>query len=296
MLYGANVDQERTIGTLRIGELARRTGVTPELLRAWEQRYGLLQPSRSSGGFRLYSEEDERRVRATTTLIGQGLSAAEAARRALAGGPGVAGDAEQPLVGRLAAELGSALDGFDTERAHAAFDQLLAGVSVETLLRDVVLPYLHELGDRWERGEISIAQEHFASNLLRGRLMGLARDWASSTGPTIVLACPPGEEHDLGLIMFGISVARRGRRVVFLGADTPFETIAEAVAATAPSAVILSVSRPDMLRDRRDDLAQLAANTPLFVCGPGAAPDAVTAAGAEVLAGDPVTAAGALVR
>src|SRR5512141_2839464 len=133
MLYSSTVSQSSETGTLRIGELARRTGVTPELLRAWEQRYGLLQPSRSSGGFRLYSEEDERRVRATTALIGQGLSAAEAARRALTDGPGTGGREDQPLVSRLVVELAGGLDGFDTERAHAAFDQLLAAVSVETL-------------------------------------------------------------------------------------------------------------------------------------------------------------------
>jgi methanogenic corrinoid protein MtbC1 len=284
------------VGTLRIGELARRTGVTPELLRAWEQRYGLLQPARSSGGFRLYSEEDERRVRTTTALIAQGLSAAEAAGRALAQGSGEAGGADQPLVALLAAELGSALDGFDAGRAHAAFDRLLASVTVETLFRGVVIPYLHELGDRWERGEVSIAQEHFASNLIRGRLMGLARDWGSTTGPTVVLACPPGEEHDLGLIMFGISLGRRGRRVVFLGADTPLDTVREAVAAMSPSAVVLAVTRPDAVRDAGAALTELVADVPLLICGPGAEPDVVAAIGAEVLSGDPVTAAETLTR
>ena len=290
------MSQMHPVGTLRIGELARRTGVTRELLRAWEQRYGLLKPSRSSGGFRLYSEDDERRVRTTTALIQQGLSAAEAARRALAEGSAAAASPDQPIVTRLGEELATALDGFDAERAHAVFDQLVGGVSVESVLHDVVLPYLRELGDRWERGEISIAQEHFASNLIRGRLMGLARDRTGGSGPTIVLACPPGEEHDLGLIVFGISIARRGRRVVFLGADTPLETVRETVAATSASAVVLAVTRPEVLHAMREDLRALAAATPLLVCGAGAEPDAVAAVGAEVLRGDPVTAAGSLTR
>jgi DNA-binding transcriptional MerR regulator/methylmalonyl-CoA mutase cobalamin-binding subunit len=290
------MSQTDPVGTLRIGELARRTGVTPELLRAWEQRYGLLRPSRSRGGFRLYSEDDERRVRTTTALIQQGLSAAEAARRALEEGSAAAASPDQPMVTRLGEELATALDGFDAERAHAVFDQLVAGVSVESVLHDVVLPYLRELGDRWERGEISIAQEHFASNLIRGRLMGLARDRTGGSGPTIVLACPPGEEHDLGLIVFGISIARRGRRVVFLGADTPLETVRETVAATSASAVVLAVTRPETLHAMREDLRELAAATALLVCGAGAEPDAVAAVGAEVLRGDPVTAAGALTR
>ena len=83
MLYGSEVvDGE---GYLRIGELARRTGTSPELLRAWEQRYGLLEPSRSSGGFRLYSDEDESRVLTVKRLIADGLSASEAARATLGG-------------------------------------------------------------------------------------------------------------------------------------------------------------------------------------------------------------------
>jgi DNA-binding transcriptional MerR regulator/methylmalonyl-CoA mutase cobalamin-binding subunit len=281
---------EDTVGTLRIGELSRRTGVTPELLRAWEQRYDLLHPSRSSGGFRLYSAEDERRVRATTALIAQGLSAAEAARRALQGEPPAA-DGDGPLVAQLAEDLRSALDEFDGDRAHAAFDRLLSSLSVETLLREVVLPYLHELGDRWERGEVTVAQEHFASNLLRGRLLGLARDWASGSGPAVVLACPPGEEHDLGLIIFGIAAARRGRRVVFLGADTPVDTIRDTVAATAPLAVVVSVTKPGTLAEQRAALTRLATDTTLLLGGAGAAPEEVSAIGAEPLRGDPVTAA-----
>jgi len=279
------------LGTLRIGELARRTGVSPELLRAWEQRYGLLRPSRSQGGFRLYSEADERRVRATTVLIGQGLSAAEAAGRALREDVEPAAGVDGPIVGDLAAELAQAFDRYETERAHAVFDQLLSTVSVETLLLDVVVPYLHTLGERWEDGTISVAQEHFASNLLRGRLMGLARDWALGSGPALVLACPPGEEHDLGLIMFGIAVSRRGRRVVFLGADTPLDTVRETAVAIKPAAVVLAVSRPEPLRDQREALRALASDVSLLVCGEGAVPEDVEAAGAEVLAGDPVAAA-----
>lgn len=283
-----------TLGTLRIGELARRTGVSPELLRAWEQRYGLLRPSRSSGGFRLYSALDERHVRATTALIAEGLSAAEAARRALADDDAPAADIARPLVADLAAQLRAALDAFATERAHAVFDQLLASVSVETLVREVVLPYLGELGDRWERGEASIAQEHFASNLLRGRLMGLAREWASGPGPALVLACPEGEEHDLGLIMCGIALAARGRKVVFLGANTPVATLRETVAATRPEAVVLAVTTPGPLRAHRDELRALVDETVVLIGGSGATEHAVATIGARAVRGDPIDVARAI--
>ena len=83
-----------------------------------------------------------------------------------------------------------------TERSTGS----IAAVSVETVMREVLLPYLLESSEnRWASGDMSVAQEHFASALLRGRLLGLARGWGTGSGPTLVLACPPGEQHDLGL-------------------------------------------------------------------------------------------------
>lgn len=183
--------------------------MSPELLRAWEQRYGLLEPTRSPDGFRLYSPTDEERVRRTAALIADGLSAAEPARLA-ATTPDVTAPAAQPVVDDLAAGLRKALDNFDTAAGHAALDRLFGTVSVEFAITDVLIPYLHELGERWANGSVSVAQEHFASNLIRGRVLGLARDWGSGGSSTAVLACPPGEAHDLGLIFFGILIARRG--------------------------------------------------------------------------------------
>ena len=114
-------------------------------------------------------------------------------------------------------QLRGALDGFDEARAHAALDRLLSTFTLETVLRDAVLPYLRELGERWERGEASIAQEHFASVLLRGRLLGLARGWGSGGSRLALLACLPGEQHDLGLICFGLALRGQGWRIIFLG-------------------------------------------------------------------------------
>src|SRR4051812_33239194 len=148
---------------LRIGELSRRLGVSEHLLRAWERRYGVLRPVRSAGGFRLYSEADLQRIRRMQAFLSDGLSAAEAARAA------VNEERSQPpaLVGPasgLAAEaatLARALDGYDEPAAQAVLDRLFGTLTVETVLRDVVLPYLHELGERWESGAASVAQEHF---------------------------------------------------------------------------------------------------------------------------------------
>jgi DNA-binding transcriptional MerR regulator len=281
-------------GSVRIGELARRTGVSPELLRAWEQRYGLLHPSRTAGGFRLYSEGDAARVLWMRELMSQGLAAAEAARRVLA-------DASEPtapveaapgesLLEDLSRRLGAALDRFDGAVAHGILDELLAAVSVETAIREVILPYLATLGDRWARGEASVAQEHFASNLIRGRLLGLARGWGAGPGPDVVLACPPGEEHDLGLIAFGILIARRGWRVTYLGADTPFETLEDAVASVRPAVVVLAVSDPERLRPHAATVRRVAASVPVAIGGVVDDLDAA-ALGARLLDTDVATAA-----
>ena len=190
------------------------------LLRAWERRYGLLRPTRSAGGLRLYSAADVERVRLMNQHLAEGLAAAEAAALAQsADDEHGASAALSPAAMRD--ELAEALDRFDEPRAQAIVDRLLAAATVDTLLSDVVLPYLRELGERWERGEASIAQEHFASAVLRGRLLGLARGWGLGVGPLAVLACLPGEQHDLGLIAFALVLRARGWRIVYLGAGRP---------------------------------------------------------------------------
>ena len=127
---------------LRIGALSKRVGVSPELLRAWESRYGLLNPVRTDGGFRLYSAADEERVRSMRRHVDAGVPAAEAARLAL----GHSSSAEDPAIAanqtRLAEELRDALDRLDEAKAHAVLDRLLAAFTIETVLRDVVLVYL----------------------------------------------------------------------------------------------------------------------------------------------------------
>lgn len=278
-------------GYLRIGELARRTGTSPELLRAWEQRYGLLRPSRSAGGFRLYSDDDKARILRTKQLIASGLSAAEAARQAVTGGTVTEG---APVLEGLGDELRDALDRFDEDGANRALDRLIAAVSVEAVMREVLLPYLRILGDRWARGDVSVAQEHFASALLRGRLLGLARGWGTGSGPTLVLACPPGEQHDLGLIMFGIAASRRGRRITYLGQDTPFSTIEATIDAVGPELVVLAVAEGTSLGQHARAIRALVKRVPVAVGGAGSTGDEARRLGVRFLEGDPVEAAGAL--
>lgn len=276
------MNSQPTSAYLRIGELARRTGVRPELLRAWERRYGLLQPSRSSGGFRLYTEDDERRILRMNELLAGGLSAAEAAQRALAE-PALPEPSRGTSLESEAADLVHALVAYDATLAHEILDAALARFGTDTVLAEVVLPTLHGIGERWISGDITIAQEHFASNLLRGRLMGLARGWGRGEGPIALLACPPGEPHDLPLIVFGISLRSSGWRVVFLGADTPIAAIDRAVDALQPRLVVLNATLPEPVRSVETDVARLAARTSVAIGGSAADQMVANRTGAELL-------------
>jgi DNA-binding transcriptional MerR regulator len=294
-MYSVPVDSPSDRPLLRIGELSRRLGVSDHALRAWESRYGLLQPVRSPGGFRLYSEADESRIRRMQAYLADGLSAAEAARAALDGGaspppgqpagpPSAAPAGSEPL-----AALRQALDAFDEPAAQAVLDRLVADLSLPAVLRDIVLPYLADLGERWRRGTASIAQEHFASNLLRGRLAGLARGWGSGHGPQALLACPPGELHDLALMIFGIVLNRNGWRIDYLGTSTPVEELARAADRSRPDLIVLAATVPENLEPLRDELASLARRVPLALAGAGATPQVASAAGARLMTRDPVT-------
>ena len=282
---------------LRIGELSRRLGVSDHVLRAWESRYSLLQPVRSAGGFRLYSEADALRVRRMQAHLASGLSAAEAARAVLGEDSVTSADLGRatgprraPLAaGELSGDLRQALDAFDEPTAQAILDRLVSDLSLTAVLRDVVMPYLAELGERWERGTASIAQEHFASIVIRGRLAGLAWGWGNGHGPRAVLACPPGELHDLALMVFGIVLNRNGWRIAYLGMSTPVEELTRTVEATRPDLVVLAATMPDTLEPVAAQLTALAQRAPLALAGAGATQQIASAIGARLLTGDPVT-------
>lgn len=289
------MDPERPLARLRIGELSRRLGVSEHVLRAWERRYGLLKPARSAGGYRLYSDADEHRIRRMQAHLSAGLSAAEAAQAALSeeriahATPGTAGSSDRDRLAGAAHSLAQSLEQLDEPAAQAALDRLLADFTIETVLRDVLLPHLHDVGERWERGRVSVAREHFASNVLRGRLASIAMGWGHGHGPRALLACPPDEQHDLALLMFGIVLHRCGWRVEYLGANTPIRELAGTVAETHPDLAVLAAVTPERFDGLTADLTRLARSVALAVAGAGATDALAKAVGARLLAGDPVT-------
>jgi MerR family transcriptional regulator, light-induced transcriptional regulator len=285
-------------GYLRIGQLAKRTGVSPELLRAWEHRYGLLQPTRTAGGFRLYSAADEARVQRMQNLVAGGLAAAQAADLVLSDGE-PAPPAASPSATTLedaAGDLTASLDRLDEQAANTALDRLFSTYTVETVLQDVILPYLHRLGDRWAAGEVSVAHEHFASNLLRGRLLGLAQGWGQGRGPGAILACVPGEQHELGLLAFGVVLRRRGWRITYLGTDSPIGAVAGISRSLAPAVVVLLSMRPEGFLDHAPEIERLARQVPVAIAGMGATPEVARQTQTQVLDQDPVSAAGIVDR
>jgi methanogenic corrinoid protein MtbC1 len=227
--------------------------------------------------------------------LAQGLSAAEAANATIdeaaiasAGGQRTGG---ATAIDGLSAELRRALDEFDEPAAQVVLDRLLSDLTVATVLRDVLLPYLYDLGERWRREEVTIAQEHFASNVLRGRLAGLARGWGTGHGPRVVIACPSGELHDLPLMMFGIVLSRRGWRVDYLGASTPIEEVVRVANRVHPDLVVVAAVMPERFAELLPELSVLARIAPLALAGAGATRHLADELGARLLTDDPVTAA-----
>jgi MerR family transcriptional regulator, light-induced transcriptional regulator len=272
---------------LRIGELSRRVGFSPELLRAWEKRYGLLTPSRTAGGLRLYSARDEARIMRMRELLASGLSAAEAARLAKDADPA---DAARVGTNEFASELRAALDRYDETAGQLALDRAFAAVGVDATLRDVIIPYLHELGERWACEEATVGQEHFASNVIQGRLRALARGWDQGIGPRAVLACPPGELHEIGLISFGLSLRPRGWRITYLGADTPIQGIQDNVDGGSGMVVIAALDA-GRFTGALEALARLARQAPMAIAGTGADGATARRIGARYFDSGPVEAA-----
>ena len=127
--------------------------------------------------------------------------------------------------------------------------------------------------------------------MIRGRLLGLARGWDRGAGPRAVLACPPGEQHDLALIAFGLALREQGWRITFLGADTPLDTIVDTVGRLRPAALVLAAAVPSRWPPLAADLRRLAPGTAVWLAGAGADADSAELCGARLLDLPPLAAA-----
>lgn len=282
-------------GYLTIGPFSRRVGVSVDLLRAWERRYGIPRPRRTANGRRLYTDADVRLVTAMRHALGRGIPAGEAARLAAATPPqAVASTDKGGELSAVRSRLRDALTAFDDARAQDELDRLFGAYTVDTALSQVILPYMRELGERWSSNEIGVGHEHFASNLIHGRLLSHARKWDEGRGPLALLACPSGEMHTIGLLCFGLALRTRGWRITYLGADTPAATLLELARSLRPARLVLSSVRSETYLNAGGTLSDLVRTVPVSLAGAGATPSPVADLGADVLAADPVSEAARL--
>jgi MerR family transcriptional regulator, light-induced transcriptional regulator len=235
--------------------VAERTGLSPDVLRAWEMRYGVVRPGRSEGGHRLYSDRDVerlnllRRVTEPGRAIGQvaeletpELTALarkdEEARAAVRDG---GGEAEEAVAARAIAEALAAVEKLDPERLDRALRGSALQLGTIRYLEGVVAPFLREIGRLWHEESLRPAHEHLASVGVRRVLEWIAANQGHEKGrPRVVIGTPAGEHHEMGALLAAIAAESAGWEPIYLGPNLPADEIAQAALWTGARAVALS--------------------------------------------------------
>ena len=240
--------------------VAQRTGVPADTFRAWERRYGVPSPTRTHGNHRLYSEQDVATVTWLRDRTHEGVTISRAVelfrqqrhqeRRRLAVSerdlPSLNGmplDQQRVTLSSFVPMVSEALATFNAGEAERVVEEALAVAGVEAVCQEVLQPVLHDIGERWARGEVGISAEHYASHfVLRkvGTLFNLSRP-EEGRGP-LVAACLEGEMHEVGLLLTSLFLSRRGYSVVYLGSNLPLDDLLETVRRVDPAMVLMSTS------------------------------------------------------
>jgi MerR family transcriptional regulator, light-induced transcriptional regulator len=226
--------------------VARETSVPPDTFRAWERRYGVPRPQRTPGGHRLYSERDMAIIRWLRDRTSEGMNISHAVMlltNVLEEAPEPASNVEARALDRMVDELVSTLTTFDAPGAERIVSEAFAIYPFESVLLDLVQPTMIEVGERWHRGEINVAAEHYATEFVRRKLAGLLNVFENNTSrATIVVGCAPQELHDMGVLFASLFLVRRGWHVVYLGPQVPLADLMETIAKVKPALVCLSAS------------------------------------------------------
>jgi methanogenic corrinoid protein MtbC1 len=278
-------DLDRPRHTIRV--VARRTGLTPTTLRAWERRYGAVQPSRSDTERRLYTDADIERLRLIRVLAASGHGLAHIAPLPLpdlkaiaatdqpvaaASAPRVAGAARASAILERCERAVLAMDGTEL---HRVLVRLLLELGPESFLHDAVVPLCRRIGDLWEQNVLSVAHEHVASVAIRQSLDFLLDRlrYPENTAPHLVVTTPSGERHEFGAMMAAAVALSAGWRVTYLGPDLPAREVVSAMAESGVDALALSiVSRartPQLVAELRQFRESLG-GMPIVVGGAGA--------------------------
>jgi DNA-binding transcriptional MerR regulator/methylmalonyl-CoA mutase cobalamin-binding subunit len=268
-----------------IKEAAARSGVGAPLIRAWERRYGVVRPTRTDAGYRLYDDATIGVLVAMRSLTESGWTASEAARAIAAGEVDVAALATTGTAGaggsdpigaahrdRLIARFVTAAEANSAADTEATLDEILASGSFESVIDDVLLPAAAALGDAWAAGRLSVAGEHAASQAVERRLAAAFQAAGAPGRVSAVVGLPPGSHHELGALAFAAALRRRGVGVLYLGADVTVDGWVDALARTRARAAVIGVVTPD---DRTSAAlvvtALLARDVPLVAVGGAAA-------------------------
>ncbi|MBI1424991.1 MAG: MerR family transcriptional regulator [Gammaproteobacteria bacterium] len=232
-------------GLFPISAVSSATGVNTVTLRAWERRYGLLKPVRTEAGHRLYTEEDIERIRLILQLLDEGIAISrvkEALRIAAERESGESPAETGPWTHYQQAMLRGVAD-FDEAVLENIYNEAMSLYPVDVVTRQLLMPLLEQLGQRWEKVITGIAEEHFFSVYMRNKLGARFHHRnLQNTGPRLVAACLPGEQHEFGLLLFSLAAHARGYRIILLGSDMPISQLPAVVKRTHSQGVVLSGS------------------------------------------------------
>jgi DNA-binding transcriptional MerR regulator/methylmalonyl-CoA mutase cobalamin-binding subunit len=244
-----------------IKQAASRSGVSVQLLRAWERRYGIVEPARTASGYRLYDDASIDRLRAMRLLVEDGWTPSNAAghlletgddgvERVLQAAVAAAPDGAPAADGRaagLAEEFVDAARTLDEERLERILDDMFVRGSFERVAGEHLMPAMVAVGEGWASGDIDVAAEHAASGAVARRL-GMALHAAARPNgdrPVVLVGLPPGARHELGALAFATAARRAGLGVRYLGADLPVDDWVEAAVQTHAAGVVIGVVMED---------------------------------------------------
>lgn len=269
------------------------TGISPDRLRAWERRYGIVRPTRTDSRYRLYDDADLARLRLMVRLVEAGTPAslaAEEVRAAYADLPLNGHRSPQPVASAPDATplpveaLIAPARSLDRLELEQLLDRAFASDPFEAVAERWLLPALNALGEAWHDGRVDVAGEHFVSSAVRRRL-ARAFDAAGSlrNGSEVIVGLPPGALHELGALTFSTCLRRLGVDVRWMGSDLPVESWAHAVSRIRPAAAVICVPTESDVPAALDVARRLTGDTPhLLLGGRGAAAMAGEAGGSRV--------------
>jgi len=260
---------------LSIGSVSKLTGVNSVTLRAWERRYGLIQPQRTPKGHRLYSLQDVELIKTILQNLNLGLSISKVSDRIRHSEDLPATPTDNGLWSNYLKRMVEAIAEFDEAVLDAIYNEAMSLYPVDVVTKKLIGPLLIELGECWSNTKSSaehtpIAEEHFFSVFFRNKLGARFHHRnKENQGPRLLLACLPGEYHEFGLLLFALAAHDRGYRLIMLGGDMPLNELPTVVEKTRCEAVVLSGSEHLDCADIEVELKSIAGlnQCPVFIGG-----------------------------